>query len=145
MKKITIGILGLLMLAVVGAVAVGNIYTQEQVNNINVTGFDLEENFVRDGNNKINTTCFEGTCGVIATMISVDQEMLLNITDNSTYWSGDYVIINRNKTIRFNKKYWKEYAEDTDDTTARQELAKWLKKRRSMLVSQERTYLESIQ
>lgn len=145
MKKlyITLGII--FMLGLVSAVALGSIFTQEQVNNIDVDAFDLGEGFVRDNSNKIISTCEEGICSVDVSMLSIDKEMLLNETDNETYWSKKYISVNRIKPIRFNKVYWAEYRDEHGATEARQELSKDLLVKRGRLVEAERNYLKNIQ
>ncbi len=146
MKKIIYMLIGLLLIVPAIAISVGSYYTQDNIDAIDVTNFDLKEGFVRDGNNKIVTTCENRICKVQVSMVSVDKNMSINETDNSTYWDGDtYVVVDRVRDIRFLKQPWVDLRDETDVTNARQELAKWLKTKRSRLVAEERRYLESIQ
>ena len=153
MKKLMIIILGLLLFSVVAAVSINQVLTQTQINGIDVSSFDLQVGFVRDGNNKIVVACENKICSVDSTMLSVDKEMLVReILNNETkklvnesYWSGDYVVVNRVKEIKFRKQPWVNMRDETNAPYTSQQLAKWIKARRGKFVSEERKYLEGIQ
>jgi hypothetical protein len=147
MKKILYVLLGLLFVTAATAVSIGNYYTQDQVDSINVSNFDLQEGFVRDNvTNKIVTNCEDKICTVQAYMVSMDKNWSINETDNSTYWDGDtFVIVERYHDIRFRKQPWADLRDETNATYARQELASWLKVKRSRKVAEERRYLEGLQ
>lgn len=156
-RKLMIVVGVILMLGIVSAIAVGTILTQNQINNVNVDEFDLNEGFIRNGNNKIVVNCVEGICKVGASMISVDREMefinwteeekLENNDGSSGYWkyTGDYIVVDRIKYIRFDKKYWAGIRDETNATYARKGLSEKLIQRRDKLVIKERRYLENLQ
>ena len=161
--------LAILMVGVVGAVAIGSTYTQEQVDTIDVATFDLEEQFVRGNNNNINYSCKDKVCTVWVEILDITKEMIireitietvnqyinettLEVTNetiydtiNETYWSGEWIIIYPQTEIKFRKSRWADIRDDTNATYAKQELINWLKNQRSRIVTKRRINLEKIQ
>lgn len=144
-KKILFILVGLMLVGTVIAISVGTIYTQAQIDTIDVSVFDLEEQFVRDGSNNIEYECEGGICEIKTEILDITKEMLINQTDNSTYWSGDWKVIYPASTIKFRKQRWADLRDETNVTYARQGLVRWLKAQRSRLVAQRRIKLEGIQ
>ena len=105
-KKVIIpSLIFLFLVGTVFAISIGQIITQEQLNNINISSLDLDFTFVRDNNNKVVYNCKRSNCEIYLNLTMILEKYYEYDEDgNRLKWDNQYQITNEIKKISFNIK-----------------------------------------
>ncbi len=144
-KKIIIfGII--LMITFVSAITVGNIYTQNQLDSQDIMNADLEDSFYKVDGKVIHNLSDSKTEEIFyVTLLSTVKQMLINETDNSTYWSGNYKVVEKKFEIYVDIDRWKNRRNEVGITQAKEELKQWLKSKKSRIEEEEKRKIIRLQ
>ena len=146
MKRIYLGlfiVFGLIGLA--GAITLGNILTQNQLNNQDVMNTDLEESFLRDGSNKV-VHDRSGTEEIFyVNILSIDKVLFYNETLDESIFTGNYIIVEKTFEISVDIKRWKERKDKVGIDQAKSELKEWLKAQKNRIEQTEKRRIIELQ
>ncbi len=148
MKKLTLTIIIAISLItlVSAAITVGNIYTQNQLDNQDVMNTDLEDSFYKvDGKVIHNISDSETEEIFYVNILSIGKEYLINETDNETYWSGDYKVVEKQFKIYADIARWKNRKDEVGIAQAKGELKQWLLSKKGRLEEQEKRKIMELQ
>lgn len=146
MKKITLSIIiAISLITLVSAITVGNMLTQNQLDNQDVLNTDLEDSFLRDGNNKVVHNKSDTEEIFYVTINSIDREYLINETTDFQYFSGNYVIVEKRFEIHVDIARWKNRRDEVGLVQAKQELKGWLKAKKGRIEEREKQRIIEMQ
>ena len=146
MKKLTIFIfLALIMIAIATAYTVGQTITQQQLDSQDIINIDLEDSFLKDDNNKVVHEK-DGTNEIFYVNIeTLEKETAINETDNSTYFTGNYIVVEKKSKILVDINRWKTRKDEVGLTQAKSELKQWLKAMKGRIESEEKNKIQEYQ
>ncbi len=130
MKKNLIILLSVIFIGFVAAVTVGQVITQQQLDNLNVSEQDLEEHFLRDQFNGVEYDCYINSgvnlCDFFVNIKTiVPNENNVNVTN--------YTVIEKNVTIKTRIQTWIDIKNEHNKTYAVSQLKEWLKSERDKI------------
>ena len=135
MKKNLIILLAVVsVLALAAAVTVGQVISQDQLDNLNVSDQDLDEHFLRDEFNKVDYKCYltSGTriCDFYVVINTLTPEYDCDNETGECNATGNYVVTSQTHTLKERASTWSDLMEATNKTYAISILKEKLKLRR---------------
>lgn len=130
--------------AIVSAITVGQIFSQSQLDNINVQNQDLDDHFFRNDLNKV-----EHKCGIVGTSticeFYVGIKTLVQNTDVNGTKLDNYTVIEKTVTIKTRAKTWIDLKNEHNKSYAVSELKKWLVNERTKIEHNTKLQIEKMQ
>ena len=133
------------MVGLVSAIAYGSTINQDTIDSVDMTTRDLNAVWTESYSDLVTKCEGKNICSRDYSIDGYEKQMLENSTDNSTYWSGLYIYIRENKTIRFSTKWVYDIEAESGRAAAKDALSEFLEKRFGMSIETQRRKLASIQ
>lgn len=145
-KKIILSLGIMICLAsLVFAVSVGQILTQEQIDNINVSSNNL--NFIwTDSIQDLKTECKNvNTCYSGWYLETIGKNYIINETTKMRYWDGNYIVINRTGDFKIKPERYINVASEFNNSVAKRLLIDDLDNYEKKVIEREKKRIKKLQ